>query len=80
MKTIGMFAAKTHLTEIIKEVEAGEELCITNRGREVAFIIPISKYYSHKFQDTFNKFIALKKRISLGTPEEIINMKDSGRK
>ena len=80
MRTVGMFATKTHLPELIKEVEAGEELCITNRGREVAFIIPASKYYAQKFNDVFDKFTALKKRKPLGSAIEIINMKNSGRK
>ncbi|WPY01293.1 Type II toxin-antitoxin system Phd/YefM family antitoxin N-terminal domain protein [Candidatus Trichorickettsia mobilis] len=32
MKIVGMFKTKTHLPELIKEVEAGEELCITNHS------------------------------------------------
>ena len=48
MRTVGMYKTKTHLTELIEEVEKGEELCITNRGREVAFVIPVDKYYNNK--------------------------------
>lgn len=80
MKIVGMFKTKTHLPELIKEVEAGEELCITNRGKEVAFIIPPNKYYAQKFEDLFVKFAQLKKRAPLGTIEEIIEIKSSGRK
>lgn len=80
MKIVGMFATKTHLPELIKEVEAGEELCITNRGREVAFIIPTAKYYAQKFNDIFEQFIALKKRKPLGSADEISDMKNFGRK
>lgn len=47
-----MFKTKTHLPELIKEVEAGEELCITNRGKKVAFIIPVGKYYAQKIDST----------------------------
>lgn len=41
MRIVGMFKTKTHLPELIKEVESGEELCITNRGKS-------SFYYTGK--------------------------------
>lgn len=80
MRIVGMFKTKTHLPELIKEVESGEELCITNRGREVAFIIPVEKYYNSKFKQVTEQFIELKKRSPLGTSEAIIKMKSEGRR
>lgn len=80
MRTVGMFKTKTHLPELIKAVESGEELCITNRGREVAFIIPVDKYYNNKFKKITQQFIELKKRSPLGDTESIIKMKLEGRK
>lgn len=80
MRTVGMFKAKTHLPELIKEVEAGEELCITNRNKNVAFIIPITKYYDRKYGDIFKAFSLLKKTKPLGSPADIIQMKNAGRK
>ncbi|MDR0296982.1 MAG: type II toxin-antitoxin system prevent-host-death family antitoxin [Rickettsia sp.] len=75
-----MFKTKTHLPELIKEVEAGEELCITNRGKKVAFVIPVAKYYSQRFDDLFNKFAALKRRSPLGSIDDVIKMKNLGKK
>ncbi len=75
-----MFKTKTHLPELIKDVEKGEEFCITNRGREVAFIIPVDKYYRSKFEQITQKFIELKKRAPLGNIESILEMKITGRK
>lgn len=80
MKTIGMFKTKTHLPELIKDVEAGEELCITNRGRKVAVIIPMNKYYKNKFANIFQEFADLKKRVPLGDVNDILEMKNLGRK
>jgi prevent-host-death family protein len=80
MKVVGMFQTKTHLTELMQEVEHGEELCITNRGREVAFIIPVKKYYKNKFGKVFDRFSELKKRASLGSAKEILQMKSEGLK
>ena len=80
MRTIGMFKTKTHLSTLLKEVENGEELCITNRGREVAVIIPVDKYYKNKYQDITQKFVELKKRSPLGNIDDILDMKSEGRK
>jgi prevent-host-death family protein len=80
METIGMFEAKTHLPEIIRKVQNGQEYCLTNRNKAVAFIIPVEQYYQHKNQDILAQFNELKKRAPLGNASEIINMRDEGRK
>ncbi len=80
MKIVGMFKTKTHLTDLIKQVESGEEICITNRGREVAFIIPVSKYYNDNSRNIFKELSELKKRTPLGDVEDILEMKNYGRK
>lgn len=80
MKKIGMFEAKTHLPEIIKLVQSGEDICLTNRQKEVAFLISVNHYYKDKSSSIFSKLKDLKKRAPLGTLEEIISAKDEGRK
>lgn len=80
MRTVGIFKTKTHLSEFIKDIEKGEELCITARGREVAFIIPVEKYYASKTKEVMQKFIELKSRAPLGNSLNIIEMKNMGRK
>ena len=40
MKEIGIYEAKTHLAELIDDVELGEHVVITRRGRPVARLIP----------------------------------------
>ena len=39
-KAIGAFDAKTHLSQLLDRVEAGEEIEITRRGRPVARLVP----------------------------------------
>jgi prevent-host-death family protein len=41
MKTVGLYEAKTHLGELISEVENGETLIVTRRGVPVARVTPI---------------------------------------
>lgn len=40
MTEIGAFEAKNRLSELLRRVEAGEEVAITNRGRIVARLVP----------------------------------------
>lgn len=40
MKTVGSFKAKTHLSELLDEVAAGETIVITKRGKVVAHLTP----------------------------------------
>lgn len=41
MREVGAFEAKTHLSELIAAVEAGEVVTITRRGRAVARLVPV---------------------------------------
>jgi prevent-host-death family protein len=40
---IGAYAAKTHLSELLEKVEAGEEITITKHGAPVAKLVPLKK-------------------------------------
>jgi prevent-host-death family protein len=40
MQTIGAYDAKTHLSRLLEEVEAGETITITKHGRAVARLVP----------------------------------------
>ena len=59
MRTAGMFKTKTHLPELTKEVERGEEFYIMNRVSEVAFIIPVNKYRNRITQESFEDYTNL---------------------
>ncbi|HEX4437147.1 MAG TPA: type II toxin-antitoxin system Phd/YefM family antitoxin [Solirubrobacteraceae bacterium] len=39
-KSVGVHEAKTHLSRLLKDVEAGEEVMITSRGKTVAVLGP----------------------------------------
>lgn len=43
MKSVNMHEAKTHLSQIVKEVEAGEHYVIGRAGKPVAKLIPIEE-------------------------------------
>jgi prevent-host-death family protein len=41
--TVGAYEAKTHLSELLEKVEAGEEIIITKHGAPVAKLVPVKK-------------------------------------
>ena len=41
-KEIGLFQAKTHLSELVDEVERGQVIYLTRRGRRVAELRPVT--------------------------------------
>ncbi len=40
MESVGLFEAKTHLSEYVARAEAGEEVIITRHSKPVAKIVP----------------------------------------
>ena len=40
---VGAYQAKTHLSELLEKVEAGEEITITKHGAPVAKLVPVRK-------------------------------------
>lgn len=40
-QSIGLFEAKTHLSELISRVERGEEVVITRHNKAVAKLVPV---------------------------------------
>ena len=43
MQTVSVAQAKTHLSELLVQVEGGEELQISRRGRAIARLVPEPK-------------------------------------
>jgi prevent-host-death family protein len=40
---VGAYEAKTHLSELLEKVEAGEEITITKHGSPVAKLVPVKR-------------------------------------
>lgn len=41
--TVGAYEAKTHLSELLEKVEAGQEITITRHGSPVAKLVPVNR-------------------------------------
>lgn len=46
--TIGAYEAKTHFSEVLSRVEAGEEVTITRHGAPVARLVPVRRAASRE--------------------------------
>jgi prevent-host-death family protein len=43
VETVGLFEAKTHLSELIARAERGEEVVITRHNKPVAKLVPVTR-------------------------------------
>jgi prevent-host-death family protein len=58
---IGIFEAKTHLSQIINKVENGANFVISKRGKPVAKIIPVEQEKEMTFQEAIGELIKFRK-------------------
>lgn len=64
---VGAYEAKTHLSELLEKVEAGEEFTITKHGAPVAKLVPVRRKASAEERTAAIKRIqALGSSLSLG--------------
>ena len=77
---IGAFDAKTHLSQLLDRVEAGEEIEITRRGRPVARLVPYEEgITSEQIMDILN--VVREERGSYGvSSKDVDEWKHEGRK
>ena len=80
MREVGVFEAKTHLSELLAAVEAGESITITRRGKAVAVLSPVHGRTLSR-TDQIKAFRVLRDRLKLDwTMEEILSARDEGRR
>ncbi len=79
MRTIQASEAKTHFLRILDDVERGESIIITRRGKPIARISPQVEIDRERVQRAIDGMRALRKRIGKMTVEEILSARDEGR-
>ena len=63
MHSVGLFDAKTHLSEYVMRAEAGEEVIITRHNKPVAKIVPL---HAKAVPLTIPKFV--QRTFNMGVP------------
>jgi prevent-host-death family protein len=79
MQTIQASEAKTKFLSILDEVERGESMIITRRGKPIARIIPEAQIDRQRVDRAIESMRALRQRIGKLSLEEILSARDEGR-
>jgi len=66
MITVGAFAAKTHLSSLLKKVSQGEEVLITRRGKAVARLVSAEHAERSKINAAIDELLEFRKKEKLG--------------
>lgn len=56
-KSVGVHEAKTHLSRLLDDVAAGEEVVITRRGEEIASLVPVRRTSERRFGLDRGRFV-----------------------
>ena len=80
MQTIGMFDAKTHLPELVRNVQKGETYMLTNRNQEVAILISVSEYNRTSKEVSYDALRKIFKKNIFKNNDEITDFKNKGRR
>ena len=78
MHTVSVAEAKAHLSELLNQVEAGEEIVITRRGQPVARLAPEKKLLKPLPLPSLAEFRATMPESSVSSAELIRQMRDEG--
>ena len=86
MESIGLFEAKTHLSELIARAERGEEVIITRHNKPVAKLVPVHgqpPFDRDKRRQAIEDLSRLRDELSRShgtmTTEEIVGLVRDGR-
>jgi prevent-host-death family protein len=72
--------AKSHLPQLLDDVERGATLIITRHGRPIARIIPETDRRQEETDRALASISELRKRTSSITIDELISAREEGRK
>lgn len=78
MRDIKASEAKTHLLQILDDVEHGETVRITRHGRPIARIVPEANRRQAEIDNAIANIRALRRRTGKITLEELLSARHEG--
>jgi prevent-host-death family protein len=78
LDTVGAYEAKSKLSELLDQVEAGRTITITRRAHKVAKLVPILD--QRVDGSVFSRIRAMRERLSLGKGESAKELINAGRR
>ena len=76
---IGAYEAKTKLSELLRQVQAGKRFTITNRGKAIADLVPSDGQAAKNPAAAIDRFLAFKKSNPVQTKIDIRAAIEEGR-
>lgn len=76
--TVGAYEAKSKLSELLDQVEAGRTITITRRAHRIAKLVPILDPIIDS--GVFSRIRAMRERLSLGKGESVKELINAGRR
>lgn len=80
MHEVGSYEAKTHLPELLREVEKGETVVITRRGIPIARIVPVDAPGGAEVRSVIARMKKARQAREPMCRAEILGLRDQGRK
>ena len=80
MRKIQASEAKTHLPQLLDEVERGETLVITRHGRVIARIVPEEGRRQQEVELGLQEIAEVRRRTGPVTVKELLSARDEGRR
>ena len=80
MRTVGAYEAKTHLSQLLDEVAAGETIAITRHGVPAALLVPLGAAQRPDPGTIIDRWREIRKGITLGPDLTIREMIEEGRR
>ena len=78
MLTVNLAHAKTHLSDLLDKVEAGEEIVITRHGRPVAHVRPVETEKKPIPLEELAAFRATMPKLNVSSADLLRQMRDEG--
>ena len=80
MDSIGIYEAKSRLSELVEKAEAGEVVTITRRGKPVAKIVPVKRSEVVDNSEAVDELIRYSKTIKAGKRFNVRKAIERGRR
>ena len=80
MDSIGIYEAKSKLSELVEKAEAGEVVTITRRGKPVAKIGPVKRPEAVDNSEAVDELIRFSKTLKAGKRFNVRKAIESGRR
>jgi prevent-host-death family protein len=80
MREVQASDAKTHLPQLLDDVEAGETIVITRHGKPIARLVPDEERRNAEARAAMEEIRALRKRVGKAPLQELLDARHEGHK